>query len=239
MRLFRRTVLSVPSSSAFAGFRFPPDVIVLAVRWYLRFGLSYRDVEELLAERGIDVDHVTIHRWVQRFTPLLADAARFARHRVGDRWHVDETYVKVAGRWVYLYRAIDQFGQVIDVYASLRRNGEAARRFFQRARISTGVTPVEVITDRAPTYPRVVDDMWPAVWHHTEQYANNRIEADHAQLKRWMRQMRGIKTMTGLGVLAAGHALVQNLRRGHYEIATDEPRGRQLAIALADLARAI
>ncbi len=139
--------------SAFAGFRFPPEVIVLAVRWYLRFGLSYRDLEELLAERGIDVDHVTIHRWVRRFTPLLADAARFARHRVGDRWHVDETYVKVSGRWVYLYRAVDQFGQVIDVYASARRDSEAARRFLRQARTSTGVTPSEVITDRAPTYP--------------------------------------------------------------------------------------
>jgi len=113
MRLTRRTVLPVPARSAFAGFRFPREVIVLAVRWYLRFGLSYRDVEELLAERGIDVDHVTVHRWVQRFTPLLADAARFGWHRVGDRWHVDETYVKVAGRWVYLYRAVDQFGQVV------------------------------------------------------------------------------------------------------------------------------
>jgi IS6 family transposase len=90
-------------------------VIVLAVRWYLRFGLSYRDVEELLTERGIDVDHTTIYRWVQRLTPLLADAARPCRHLVGDRWFVDETYVKVAGRWRYVYRAIDQFGQVIDV----------------------------------------------------------------------------------------------------------------------------
>jgi transposase-like protein len=113
--------LQFPGGSAFAGFRFPPEVIVLAVRWYLRFGLSYRDVEELLAERGVDVDHVTIHRWVRRFAPLLIDAARFGRHRVGDRWHVDETYVKVAGRWVYLYRAVDQYGQVIDVYASTRR----------------------------------------------------------------------------------------------------------------------
>jgi transposase-like protein len=81
---------------------------------------------------------------------LLADAARFGRHRVGERWHVDETYVKVAGRWVYLYRAVDQFGQVIDVYASVRRDGEAARRFFHKARTTTGVVPVEVITDRAP-----------------------------------------------------------------------------------------
>jgi hypothetical protein len=83
---------------------------VLAVRWYLRYGLSYRDVEELLAERGIIVDHVTIYRWVQRFTPLLIDVARPCRHAAGDRWFVDETYVKVAGRWVYLYRAIDQYG---------------------------------------------------------------------------------------------------------------------------------
>jgi transposase-like protein len=175
MRLTRQTVLPVPSRSAFAGFRFPPEVIVLAVRWYLRIGLSYRDVEELLADRGIDVDHVTVHRWVRRFTPLLADAARFGRHRVGDRWHVDETYVKVAGRWVYLYRAVDQYGQVIDVYASTRRDSEAARRFFQQARTTAGVAPVEVVTDRAPTYPRVLDELWPAVWHHVERYAKNRV----------------------------------------------------------------
>src|SRR5512132_2682688 len=119
-----RPVPTVPS--AFAGFFFPPDVIVLAVRWYLRFGLSYRDVEELLAERGVAVDHVTIYRWVQRFTPLLAEAARPCRHGVGDRWQVDETYVKVAGRWRYVYRAIDQFGQVIDVFVSPRRDVRAA-----------------------------------------------------------------------------------------------------------------
>jgi transposase-like protein len=90
--------------SAFAGFRFPVEVIVVAVGWYLRYGLSYRDVEELLAERGIEVDHVTVYRWVQRFTPLLADAARFARHSPGDRWFVDETYVKVNGVWRYVHR---------------------------------------------------------------------------------------------------------------------------------------
>ena len=87
---------------------------MVAVRWYLRYGLSYRDVEELLAERGIEVDHVTVFRWVQRFTPLLIDAARPCRHVPGDRWFADETYLKVAGRWVYLYRAIDQYGQVIE-----------------------------------------------------------------------------------------------------------------------------
>ena len=101
----------LPSKSAFAGFRFPPAVIVVAVRWYLRFNLSYRDIEELLVERGVEVDHVTVYRWVQRFTPLLADAARFARHSPGDRWHVDETYVKVNGVWRYVYRAVDQHGR--------------------------------------------------------------------------------------------------------------------------------
>ncbi len=108
-------------------------MIVVAVRWYLRYGLSYRDVQELLADRGIDVDHVTIYRWVQRFTPLFIDAARPCRHAAGDRWCVDETYVKVAGRWTYLYRAIDQVGQVIDVLAAERRDLAAARRVFRRA----------------------------------------------------------------------------------------------------------
>jgi hypothetical protein len=116
-----------PPRSAFAGFRFPAEVIVVAVRWYLRYGLSYRDVEELLAERGIDVDHVTVFRWVQRFTPLPADAARFTRHSPSDRWFVDETYVKVNGVWRYVYRAIDQHGQVIDVMLTRRRGAAAAR----------------------------------------------------------------------------------------------------------------
>jgi transposase-like protein len=176
---------------------------------------------------------------VQRFSPLLADAAPFGRHRVGDRWFVDETYVKVAGRWVYLYRAVDQYGQVIDLYASTRRDAQAARRFFHGARTATGVVPAEVITDRAPTYPRVLDETWPAAWHHTERYANNRVEADHAQLKRRLRPMRGIKTMTGLRVLAAGHAFVQNLRRGHYEIAADQPHNRRLPMAFRELATTI
>ena len=103
-------------------------MITVAVRWYLRYGLSYRDLEELLAERGVEVDHVTVYRWVQRFTPLFADAARPLRHAPGTRWFVDETYIKVAGRWRYLYRAVDQYGQVIDVLLSEQRDTAAARR---------------------------------------------------------------------------------------------------------------
>jgi transposase, IS6 family len=175
-----RVVRAVPSSG-FSGFRFPPEIIVLAVRWYLRFGLSYRDVEELLSERGIEVDHVTVFRWVQRFTPLLADAARPCRHAVGDRWFVDETYVKVAGRWRYVYRAIDQYGQIIDVYVSARRDTRAARRFFATA-LCDHRELAEVVTDRAPALRAVIDELLPGAFHNMEQYENNRVECDHGRL---------------------------------------------------------
>jgi transposase-like protein len=229
---------SVPLS-AFAGFRFPPDVIVLAVRWYLRFGLSYRDLEELLIERGIEVDHVTIYRWVQRFTPLLAEAARPCRHRVGERWQVDETYVKVAGQWRYAYRAIDQFGQVIDVFVSRQRDAKAAHQFFQRAIGAAKVTPVEVTTDQAPVYPAVLAGLLPAAWHRTDRYGNNRVEADHGRLKARLRSMRGLKQDRSARVISTGHGFVQNLRRGHYELAVEEPAGRRLAVAFDELALTI
>ena len=161
------------TNSVFAGFRFPREVISVAVRWYLRYGLSYRDVEELLAERGVTVDHVTIYRWVQRFTPEFIEAARPCRHAPGNRWFADETYLKVAGKWTYLYRAIDQHGQVIDVLLSRRRDLAAARRFFTRA-LRAGTIPAEVTTDRAPVYPRVLDELAASALHTVEQYANNR-----------------------------------------------------------------
>ena len=176
-------------SPSFVGYRFPPDVILLAVRWYLRYGLSYRDVAEPLAERGVDVDHVTIYRWVQRFTPLVIDAARPCRHSAGDRWFVDETYVKVAGVWRYVYRAADQHGQVIDVNVSKRRNVTAATRFFET--LLTGrERPSEVTTDLAAPLLRVVDELLPEVLHDTTRHANNKIECDHGRLKVRLRPMR-------------------------------------------------
>jgi transposase-like protein len=238
MRTRRPRPAPVPRS-AFAGFRFPSDVIVLAVRWYLRFGLSYRDIEELLAERGIEVEHVTVYRWVQRFTPLLADAARPCRHAVGDRWQVDETYVKITGQWRYVYRAIDQFGQIVDVFVSPRRNSKAARRFFERAIGASKITPVEVVTDHAPVYPGVLEELAPAAWHRTDQYANNRVECDHDRLKARLWPMRGLKQDHSAKVIIAGRAFVQNLRRGHYELAVDEPASRRVAVAFDELAVAI
>src|SRR3954466_2242699 len=132
MKFVARCRPFLPPRSAFAGFRFPAEVIVVAVRWYLRCGLSYRDVEELLTERGVEVDHVTVYRWVQRFTPLLADAARFCRHSPGDRSFVDETCVKVNGVWRYVSGAVDQSGKAIDVLVSTRRAAAPPRRFFRR-----------------------------------------------------------------------------------------------------------
>ena len=207
-------------SSAFAGFRFPPEVILLAVRWYLRFGLSYRDLEELLAERGIEVDHVTLHRWAQRFTPLLIDAGRPCRHAVGRRWFVDETYVKVAGVWRYVYRAVDGYGQVIDVYVSPRRDIVAARQFFTTA-ISAHGEPEEVVTDRAASLANVIEELLPQALHNMVKYANNRVECDHGRLKARLRPMRGLQTDRTASVIIAGHAFVQNRCRGHYELGVE------------------
>jgi len=194
MKRNRRPRPPAQAPSAFAGFRFPPSVILLAVRWYLRYGLSYRDLEELLAERGIEVDHVTLYRW---FT--------------------GEAYVKVSGVWRYVYRAVDQHGQVIDVYVSKHRDIPSKRRFFTTS-LMAHRSPVEVITDRAPALANVIDELIPAAFHNTGQYENNRCEADHGRLKARLRPMRGLKTDRTASVVIGGHANIWNLRRGRYQL---------------------
>lgn len=231
MRRHRRALPPTPDRSAFAGFRFPPDVIMLAVRLYLRYGLSYRDLEELLAERGIEVDHVTLFRWVQRFTPLLVEAARPCRHIASSRWFVDETYVKAAGVWCYVYRAVDDDGQIVDVMVSKRRDIATARRFFTHAIAAQG-GPDVVVTDRAPSLASVIADLLPGALHNTDKYANNRIECDHGRLKARLRPMRGLKTDRTARLVISGHAFIQNLRRGHYELGVDS-RSRHLRLAAA------
>jgi transposase-like protein len=213
-------------------------VIILAVRWYLRYGLSYRDLEELLAERGVEVDHVTLFRWVHRFTPLLVDAARPCRHAVSGRWFVDETYVKVSGVWRYVYRAVDDQGQVIDVYVSARRDITAARRFFTAAITAHG-TPAEVVTDLAQALETVVEEQMPDAFHNTERYANNRVECDHGRLKARLRPMRGLKTDRTASVIMAGHAFMQNVRRGHYELGIEANPRLRVAEAFTELSQAI
>ena len=190
------------------------------LRWYLRFDLSYRDLEELLAERGIEVDHVTLYWWVQRFSPLLIDAAGPCRHAVGSKWFVDETYVKVAGVWRYVYRVVDEAGQVIGVYVSKRRDIAATRRYFNAAIRAHG-KPDEVVTDRSPAFANVIADLLPGAVHNTDTYANNRVECDHGRLKARLWPMRGLKTDRTASVIFRGHAFMQNGRRGHYELGVD------------------
>jgi transposase-like protein len=158
---------------------------------------------------------------------------------VGDRWLVDETYVKVAGAWRYVYRAVDQQGQVIDGYISRRRDIGAARRFFT-AVLSAHETPDEVATDLAAVLAHVIAELLHAAVHHTQQYATNRVECDHGRLKARLRPMRGLKTDQTARVIIGGHAFVQNLRRGHYELGA-EAQNRHLVVAAAfdELAEAI
>jgi IS6 family transposase len=210
------------------------------VRWYLRYGLSYRDLEELLSERGVDVDHVTLFGWVQRFTPILIDAADPYRYAIGDRWYVEETYVKVSGVWRYVYRGIDDHGQVIDVYVSKRRDTVAARRFLVGVIRDHG-QPGEVVTDRAAGLAKAVGELAPDALHNTVQYANNRVEADHGRLKACLRPMRRLKRDRTGNVVIKGHsdAFVQNVRRGHYELGTDTAHQPRIAAAFDVLLTAI
>jgi transposase-like protein len=146
--------------------------------------------------------------------------------------------VKVAGRWVYLYRAIDQYGQVIDVLVP--RNGiwRPLAGFFTRA-LDHGPRPTEVSTDRAPAYHQVIDELLPAACHVTEQYANNPVEADHGRLKARLRPMRGLHKLRSAHVINTGHAFVQNLRHGHYELGVEVDPRQRIPVAFAELAHAI
>jgi transposase-like protein len=222
----------------FAGFCFPADVIVLAVRWYLRFGLSYRDLEELLAERGIEVDHLTIHRWVlrsPRCSPRLPDPVGMSSETAAGRRDLSEGRGPLA-----LCLPGDRPVRPGHRRVRLpRRDAVAARRFFERAVGTTRCTPTEVVTDRAAASPVVLEELLPAAWHRTDRYANNHIEADHGRLKSRLRAMRGFKRDRSARVVIAGHALVQNLRRGHYELAVEEPVTRRVAVAFDELALSI
>jgi IS6 family transposase len=151
---------------------------------------------------------------------------------------VDETYVKVAGRWRYVYRAVDQCGQIIDVYVSPKREIRAARQFFTTALRAHG-EPTEMVTDRAPALRAVIDELVPAAFHNTAQYANNRVECDHGRLKARLRPMRGLKRDDTARVIMRGQALMQNVRRGHYELGVDGRANRRVAAAFTELARTI
>jgi transposase, IS6 family len=212
------------SSSAFSGRAFPDDIIALGVRWYARYGLSYAEVSERLAERGVLVDQSTTYRWVQRFLPLFGAAARQCREPVGLDWRVDETYARVRGRWHYIYRAIDGNGQIVDAYVSPTRDIPAARSFFERAIAASGTTPHRVIADKAGTYPPALAVAVPGVLHRSGRYRTNGIERDHGFLEERLRPMRGLKSVSSAAIFMRGHALIRYIRRGFYRVVESVPQ---------------
>ena len=210
--------LTARSSSAFSGYRFPDDSIALAVRWYLRFRLPYADLAELLAERGVHADPSTVFDWIQKFMPLYQAAASPHRRRVGQRWSIDETYIRIAGQWCYTFRAIDEDGQVIDVYVSSTRDTATATAFLTQAVESTEVTPALATTDRAAIYPPALAAVLPEVTHIRGKLVQQRIERDHQHLKGRTKSMRGFQTLPCAQVICAGHGFMRNLRNGFYDV---------------------
>lgn len=228
--------ITARSGSAFSGYHFPDEVIALAVRWYLRYRLSYADVVEWLAERGILVDASTIYDWVRAFTARFIAAARPYRVTIGTRWRVDETYLKIGGRWRYLYRAIDEHGQIVDVYLSDRRNAAAAQNFFEAAIAASDVRPTQVTTDKAKSYPKALHAVVPSAVHRSSKYLNNRLERDHQNLKGRVRPMRRFKTVDGASNFCRGHTLIRNLGSGFSSLAAHVAPRLRLATAWATLA---
>ena len=178
-------VFNERTGTLFNDLQYPTDIVLLAVLWRLRYKLSFRDVAELLLQRGYDVTHETVRAWESRFAPMLAAQLRTKRcGRAGVSWYLDETYVKVGGRWCYLYRAIDRDGALIDSMLSERRDKHAARRFLWRLVEVTSRKPLRVTTDHYPAYRKAI--RWilgRKVLHRTNQYLNNRTEQDHRAVK--------------------------------------------------------
>ncbi len=187
------------------------------MRWYLRYRRSDADVAELLAERGVRIAPSSIDAWVQEFALLYEAAARASRRAVGERRSVDEIDVKVAGAWAYVYRALDEHGQVVDVDGSAARATADAAACFRRAIEATGVAPTAVTTDGAAAYPPALAAVLPGVLHETGKLLQQRIERDHQHRTGCVRGMRGFKTLAGARVLCRAHAFLRNRGNGCYD----------------------
>ena len=199
--------------SLYRGHRFPGEIISHAVWLYHRFTLSFRDVEDLLAEREIIVSYEAIRFWCLKFGPEYARSIRRKRGRLGDTWHVDEVFVKIQGQQLYLWRAVDQDGDVLDILVTKRRNKRAAKRFFRKVLKVQGQPPWRLITDKLRSYPAAHREVFPSVEHRTGQYENNRAEVSHQHTREQERQMRGFKSIEQAQRFLAVHGQVQNLFR--------------------------
>jgi putative transposase len=191
--------------------RFPPDIISYAVWLYYRFNLSHRDIEDLLAERGIIVTRESIRLWCNKFGALYARRLKRKHRGYGDTFYFDEVFVKISGKQHYLWRAVDQDGEVVDVYLQARRNGAAAKRFFKRLLRNHGSEPRKIVTDKLRSYGVAHRELMPEVIHSTQQYENNRAEQSHEATRVRERGMRRFKSVKQAQRFVTVHAAVQNL----------------------------
>ena len=208
----------------FEGRHFDREIIVLCVRWYLRFKLSFRDLVEMMAERNLSIAHTTIMRWVHHYAPEFERRwNRFARP-AGSSWRVDETYVKIRGQWVYLYRAVDRVGKTVDFRLSTRRNVAAAKAFFRKAVKSQGSTPTTITLDGYAASHRAVREMQAdgqlaAVTKlRSSKYLNNLIEQDHRDVKLRIGPMLGFKRFGTAAITIAGIELLRRIHKGQFNL---------------------
>lgn len=209
-------------------------IIIMAVRWYLAYSLSYRQVEELLAERGIFVDHSTIHRWVVEYSPKLLKKFHKCKKKIHKSWRMDETYIKVKGKWHYLYRAVDKLGQTIDIYLSKRRDTASAKLFFQRAFRSSGV-PEKVNIDKSGSNTAALKAMNEGfkskdkVLIRQNKYLNNLVEQDHRFIKKKVKPMLGFFSLKSARATLAGIELHHMLRKRQFKFKSHLPIWEQFS----------
>ena len=204
---------------------FKYDIIIWAVRWYCKYGISYRDLEEMLGERGVEVDHCTIYRWVMYYAPKMLDKLKwYYKPQLGRNWRVDETYIKVKGKWAYLYRALDKNGNTIDFYLSSTRNASAAKRFLGKALKATPryAHPRVINTDKNSSYSKALTQLrkegtCPQNLQHSQaKYLNNIIESDHGKLKRLIKPTLGFKSMKSAYATIQGFELMRMFKKGQF-----------------------
>ncbi|NBJ13962.1 IS6 family transposase [Microvirga arsenatis] len=223
----------------FKGRHFDRSVILLCVRWYLAYNLSLRNLEEMMAERGVSVDHATIHRWTVRYAPELLERFNQRKRSVSGKWHIDETYIKVRGRWTYLYRAIDSNGDTVEFWFSERRNLTAAKRFLRKALKRHG-RPERIVIDGSQTNREAIMSCdaesrlqdrsrcrLKPIRIRQSAYLNNRIEQDHRAVKRRVRSMLGFKSAASARVILGGIELIHMMRKQQAKYACSQ----QLSLA--------
>jgi putative transposase len=200
-------------STNYRGHQFPPEIISHGVWLYHRFCLSFRDVEELLAKRGITVTYETVRQWCRKFGPEYARKLRHRQGRPGDIWYLDEVFVKIRGERHYLWRAVDQDGDVIEILVQRKRNARAAKRFFRKLLKSQGSVPWQLVTDKLKSYGSAHRSIMPSVDHNTERYANNLAEVSHQPTRQRERQMRRFKSAGQAQQFLSVHGVILNFFR--------------------------